>query len=307
MIRYNSKEWFKNLINFYKSYVLQTLFRYVVFTGIITAILCFLIIEVIQPAIHLSSGFFSLLGIVLSILLVFRTNTAYDRWWEGRKQWGALVNNTRTLAILLQSMIPDDNKQDRDFFAKHISNFCIALKEHLRMGVKLDELVHLTEEEKHFYKKRVHIPNIISLQIFNRAEVMYRSGVFSEADMINLRPHVAALLDIMGACERIKKTPIPFSYNVYIKVFILAYCLILPFGLIDEFHYYTIPLVMFVFFAMAGVELIGEEIEDPFGLDCNDLPTGTIAATIKNNVYEILCLFSEVEKSKVEAPFEKTF
>ena len=307
MIRYNSKEWFTNLFNFYRSYVLQTLFRYVLLTGLITAILCILIIEVIQPAIKLSSSFFSLLGIVLSILLVFRTNTAYDRWWEGRKQWGALVNNTRTLAILLQSMLPGDNTRDRVFFAKHISNFCIALKEHLRMGVKLDELVHLTEEEKQLYKNRVHVPNIIALQLFNRAELMYRSGVLSEADMINLRPHVAALLDIMGACERIKKTPIPFSYNVYIKVFILAYCLILPFGLIVEFQYYTIPMVMFVFFAMAGVELIGEEIEDPFGLDCNDLPTGTIAATIKNNVYEIFSVYSEVEQSKQEVPFEKIF
>lgn len=307
MIRYNSKEWFINLVNFYRSYVLQTLFRYVLFSGVITAILCFLIIEVIQPEIKLSSGFFPWLGIVLSILLVFRTNTAYDRWWEGRKQWGALVNNTRTLAILLQSMIPGNNTQDRGFFAKHISNFCIALKEHLRMGVKLDELLYLTAEEKQFYQSRTHIPNVIALQIFNRAELMYRSDIFSEADMINLRPHVSALLDIMGACERIKKTPIPFSYNVYIKVFILAYCFILPFGLIDEFQYYTIPLVMFVFFAMAGVEFIGEEIEDPFGLDCNDLPTGTIAATIKNNVYEILCIFSEVEQNEQEIPFEKIF
>jgi len=255
----------------------------------------------------LSSGFFSLLGIVLSILLVFRTNTAYDRWWEGRKQWGALVNNTRTLAVLLQAMLPGDNTQDRKFFAKHISNFCIALTEHLRNGVKLEELLHLTEEEKKFYTNRTHIPNMISLQIFNRAELIYRGGIFSEADMINLRPHISALLDIMGACERIKKTPIPFSYNVYIKVFILAYCLILPFGLIDEFQYYTIPLVMFVFFAMAGMELIGEEIEDPFGLDCNDLPTGTIANTIKNNVYEILCIYSEVEKTDQEIPFEKIF
>jgi putative membrane protein len=97
-----------------------------------------------------------------------------------------------------------------------------------------------------------------------------------------------ALLDITGACERIRKTPIPFSYNVYLKIFITAYAILLPFSLMSEFGYWSIPAVMFVFFAFIGVEMMAEEIEDPFGLDCNDLPTGTIAHTIKGNVFEIL-------------------
>ena len=92
----------------------------------------------------------------------------------------------------------------------------------------------------------------------------------------------------MGACERIEKTPIPFSYNVFLKLFIGAYALMLLFGLVATFGYFAVPLVMIIFFAMIGVELMAEEIEDPFGLDCNDLPTGTIAHTIKNNVFEIL-------------------
>ena len=85
-----------------------------------------------------------------------------------------------------------------------------------------------------------------------------------------------------------KKTPIPFSYNVFLKLFIGAYAIMLPFGLVATFGYFAVPLVMMIFFAMIGVELMAEEIEDPFGLDCNDLPTGTIAHTIKNNVFEIL-------------------
>ncbi|MEQ9443412.1 MAG: bestrophin family protein [Cyclobacteriaceae bacterium] len=307
MVRYNPKQWLRSLRNFYLSYTLQLLLRTVVWVGVFTTVVCVMTMEVLHWDPHLTSGFFSLLGIVLSILLVFRTNTAYDRWWEGRKQWGALVNNCRNLAVMFQATLPADDSATRKYFAKHISNFCLSLVEHLREGTKIEQLIHLTEEEKLIYRSKEHLPSFIALQIYQRAQNLYKSGIFSDSDMINLKPQMQSLLDILGACERIKKTPIPFSYSVYIKTFIIAYSAILPFGLIDEFHYYTIPMVMFIFFAMAGVEFIGEEIEDPFGLDCNDLPTGSIAQTIKNNVHEILCLFSDVEQRQEEPLYEKVF
>jgi putative membrane protein len=115
-----------------------------------------------------------------------------------------------------------------------------------------------------------------------------------------VKQHYFALIDVMGACERIKKTPIPFSYSVYIKIFVSLYGLILPFGLFNDFGFYAIPLTMFIFFAMLGLELMAEEIEEPFGLDCNDLPTGDIALTIKKNVFEIL----EQESIKETKPAE---
>ena len=117
---------------------------------------------------------------------------------------------------------------------------------------------------------------------------MYSKGGFTGEDHLNIKIHTQALLDILGACERIKKTPIPFSYSIFIKIFILSYGLLLPYALFGSFGFSAIPLVMIVFFAFIGVEMLGAEIEDPFGLDCNDLPTGTIAHTIKENVFEIL-------------------
>ncbi|HZY82219.1 MAG TPA: bestrophin family ion channel [Cyclobacteriaceae bacterium] len=106
--------------------------------------------------------------------------------------------------------------------------------------------------------------------------------------MINLKQQHLTFTDVMGACERIKKTPIPFSYAVYLKVFISVYSLMLPFGLYLDFGFHSIPLSMFISFTMIGVELMAQEIEEPFGLDCNDLSTGDIANTIKNNVCETL-------------------
>jgi len=281
-----NKNWFRDIGNLATSWTLQRIMRGVLLLGVIAAVITgFLSYANVEPRLH--SGIFSLLGIVLSIVLVFRTNSAYDRWWEGRKLWGALVNNTRNLALYLNVSVPDDDKPSRQFFARHISNFCIALRDHLRSGTKLDEL-DLTEREKTELQGKSHQPNHISMWIYNRMRMIYKAGMFSDADFINIKGQHESLLDILGACERIKKTPIPFSYSVYIKVFISIYCLLLPFGLYLDFGWYTVPLTMFISFAMIGLELMAQEIEEPFGLDCNDLPTGDIAMNIKRNVHELL-------------------
>ncbi len=281
-----NKNWFRDIRNLTTSWTLQKIMRGVLLVGLLTTVVCFgLHYFQIEPKLH--SGIFSLLGIVLSILLVFRTNTAYDRWWEGRKQWGELVNQTRNLAIQLHTTLPAEDQASRTYLARHISNFCIALRDHLRQGVKMEEL-RLHEDEQRELKNVVHQPNHLSLWIYQRIHTIYKAGALTEADLINLKPQHQALVDVLGACERIKKTPIPFSYSVYIKVFISLYGIMLPFGLFLDFGFYTIPLTMFIFFAMLGLELMAQEIEEPFGLDCNDLPTGDIAHTIAKNVTEIL-------------------
>jgi ion channel-forming bestrophin family protein len=307
MVIYDNKEWIETVINFYRSYIIRQIFRSTLAVGLVTAVFSFIVLELVQVQVKFQSGIFSLLGIVLSILLVFRTNTAYDRWWEGRKLWGSLVNNSRNMALMTHSLLEREATDDRAFYARHIANFAIALKEHLRGGVKLEELHHLTPLELKVYQSRQHIPNHIISQLYERTQQLYRNGTISGYDAIPLKSHIQAFTDILGACERIKKTPIPFSYSIYIKTFIMLYTVMLPFGLIQEFGYYTILIVMFIFYAFIGVELMAEEIEDPFGLDCNDLPTGNIATTIKNNTYEILCLYTEVEKEEPKELYEKVF
>jgi len=164
----------------------------------------------------------------------------------------------------------------------------------------------MQEDEKAYYETKNHIPNFIALRIYQRIAEAHRQGHINEGDYINIKAQHQSLLDILGACERIKKTPIPFSYAVYLKIFITSYAIILPIGLVDTFHWLTIPIVMFIFFALLGVELMGEEIEDPFGLDCNDLPTGDIAHTIKRNVFEIL-EDRVTDKPREKELYEKVF
>jgi ion channel-forming bestrophin family protein len=290
MIVYESnKHWLNDITHLFRSWTMTKIMRSVGSIGVFTALVCVLELEVFNmESFSFSTSVFSLLGIVLSILLVFRTNTSYDRWWEGRQLWGALVNNSRNLAITAHSTIPLEDHKTRHRISALIANFAIALKEHLRGGVKIEELIFLTEEDKVNYPKKQHLPNYISAQIHQLVEHQYREKIITGEDILNYKPHMQALMDIAGACERIKKTPIPFSYNVYLKVFITAYAILMPIAMAPEMGYWAIPAVMFVFFAFIGVEMMAEEIEDPFGLDCNDLPTGDIAHTIKNNVFEIL-------------------
>lgn len=180
------------------------------------------------------------------------------------------------------------------------------MKEHLRNGVVLHELVLLSAEERDQYATKAHVPNFIALQIAQCVQQVFRTGGITTADHLNIRMHTMALLNISGACERIKKTPIPFSYNVYLKLFITIYALCLPFALIPVFGYWSVLLVGLVFFAFIGVELMAEEIEDPFGLDCNDLPTGDIANIIRKNVFELLELKNTEPEAK-RALYSKVF
>jgi putative membrane protein len=252
-------------------------------------------------------NFISLVGVALSILLVFRTNTAYDKWWEGRVQWGNIVNNSRNLAMLYQSILASNDSENRDFFAKSLANFAFSLKGHLRDGVKVDFLLHLSDSEKQALARQNHIPNFILANMYKQTQNIYQDRKMSGEDILNIKPHLQALTDAAGACERIKKTPIPFSYNVFLKLLISVYVLSLPFSLVQDFGFFTILIVMVVTYTFAGLEMMADEIEDPFGLDCNDLPINEIAVNIKNNVYEILCLFKDVEVEEAEVEFEKIF
>ena len=230
----------------------------------------------------------SLLGFAISMLLVFRTNTAYDRWWEGRKLWGALVNNSRNLAVKLNSILPHDDDKNRSFFKEIIPRFATELRVHLQSEdtrFSLDEKPH---PEIPDFDRRKHVPNQVASLIISRTMQLNRQDEITGDQLILLNPELTSFLDICGACERIKNTPIPYSYSAFIKKFILLYIITLPLGFVFNLGYLVIPVVIFVFYVLASLELIAEEIEEPFGNDANDLPMVRIAENIRKNVVEIL-------------------
>lgn len=291
MVNYNPKTWFTLIFHSYSRQVMKTLTPTLLFMVVYSALCCYLIVdyfEVESTDFHPTIAMHSLLGIVLGLFLVFRTNTAYDRWWEGRKLWGALVNSTRNFAIKLNGCLSRENHEERDWFAKMIPNYVYATKEGLRKGVQLNELESVGDQFEEEYKRYKHKPNWLASKMYERINVLYKNGTFTGDQLINLDKEMKDFTDIMGACERIRNTPIPYSYMMYVKKFIFIYIITLPFGFVTDSGYMTIVIVVLITFVLMSVELIAEEIEDPFGKDLNDLPTDDLALKIRDNVREIL-------------------
>lgn len=229
----------------------------------------------------------SLLGFVISMLLVFRTNTAYDRWWEGRRMWGDLVNNSRNLMMKINAFIPSEKIELKKRWRILISNYPFALKEHLRGGFIAEELEDTDTLRAIELREYKHIPNVLSDQFFKELENLKVEKCISDEKMLLLNDEIKSLANICGACERIKGTPIPYSYSTFIKRIIFLYSITLPLGLVADLKWATVPIAVFVFYTLASIELIAEEIEDPFGKDTNDLPTDDIAHRIKANLIEL--------------------
>jgi putative membrane protein len=294
MINYNPKEWFTFIFRFHKADTFRKLLPLIICVCAYATLVAYIEIEYLQLSqnSHLKNitVLHTLLGFAISMLLVFRTNTAYDRWWEGRKLWGALVNNSRNLAIKLAVMLPDSEKEQRTFFRKIIPAYAYALMNHLKNE---HTRIELFEEDKahpvfHQIDNAKHVPNQVALLMMKHIQQLYNEEKINGDQLIVLNGELQSFTDICGACERIKNTPIPFSYSVFIKKFIFFYIMTIPFGYVFSLGYYVIPVIGLIFYVLASLELIAEEIEDPFGGDANDVPTDKIAMNIHKHVAEIL-------------------
>jgi len=289
MIRYNPKFWFKHIFAFHKSDTIVVIWKELIYIGLFTIVLAYIFIEYVDhktlETLTKLTDVFALVGFVLSLLLVFRTNTAYDRWWEGRKKWGELVNNSRNLAIKIGSMTT--NTENEAFFRRMIPNYAFAMKEHLREGVILSEL-DLTTQELEDITKINHKTSFIAKSMYTRLHEMKQNGELSQEEFLSLDINLKTFSDITGACERIKNTPIPYSYSSFLKKFIFIFVLCLPLSFIPSFGYYSAFVAVFVFYVLVSMEILAEEIEDPFGKDENDLPTDGLSLKIKENINELL-------------------
>jgi ion channel-forming bestrophin family protein len=292
MVQYNSKEWLRYIFRMHKSDTFISMLPALIFVVVYSSIIAFVEIEYWKWSdsnkLKNIVLMHSLLGFVISLLLVFRTNTAYDRWWEGRKLWGSLVNNSRNLALKLAAILPKSDSTDRVFFKTAIPQYAVALKNHLRSEytrLELDDEVH---PELASLDHEKHVPNQLAALLFKKINSLYEAKKITGDQLIVLNSELQSFTDVCGACERIKNTPIPFSYSAFIKKFIFFYVMTLPWGYVFNLGYLMIPVVAFIFYVLASLELIAEEIEDPFGTDSNDLPMEKIANNIEKHVGELL-------------------
>jgi putative membrane protein len=230
----------------------------------------------------------TILGTVMSLLLVFRTNTAYDRWWEGRKLWGSLTNSSRNLASKMNAILHFSDHENRNFYRKSIPLFAITLSHHLLLEKTRTELDQDFTDEFEMPADVQHKPNYLASIIHNRTYKLRKEEKITESELLSINSEISNFLEVAGGCERIKNTPIPYSYSSFLRKFILFYIITLPWVFSSTLGNYVIPFSIFIFYVLGSLELIAEEIEDPFGGDENDVPIEKISQNINRNVSEII-------------------
>jgi ion channel-forming bestrophin family protein len=227
----------------------------------------------------------TMVGISLGLLLVFRTNQSYDRWWDGRRLWGAMVNTCRNLARSSSVHLAHDPDRLRRVL-KLTQAFPAASTCQLRQqtwsptGLEPDDAAAISAHN--------HAPTAICQRITHHLEAERKAGRLGDMIFTSMDNNNQLLVDIIGGCERIHKTPLPFAYVVHLRRALVLYCVTLPVALLQTFGWYTVPIVYGITYVMLGIEEIGVEIEDPFEGDDNDLPLEKITEGIQRNVGSFL-------------------
>ncbi len=243
-------------------------------------------------------------NLVLGLLLVFRTNSAYDRFWEGRKNWGTLVVNIRNLARQIWVGVAETELDDREKKAaalRLLDAFAIATKLRLRKEALNHELESRVNSEQFVKLQAVKSPPLEIIRWLGEylQQQHERQGISSN-QLLAMNKLLDSLVEGLTGCERILTTPIPPAYAIYLRRVMLLYCFLLPLQIVESVKMWTGLNVAIVSFVLLGVEEIGKEIENPFGCAANDLPLDEICATIRDNIEDIVAPKSD-RASSVEA------
>ncbi len=225
----------------------------------------------------------TIVGVALGLLLVFRTNASYDRYWEGRKLLGGMVNTTRDLARQTAAYVSDPNA--RIASGRYIRALYAAIRRYLRQEREWPELAALLSEPELARLAETRGPPLAVAQCLSAvyaAEV--DAGRLSEHRLRILDENLSSMIDLWGGAERIMRTPVPFAYAHHIKAFMTLWVFTVPFALMASMGWYTPVGAALIAFGLFGIDEIGVEIEDPFGYDPNDLPLDAIGATIDTDV-----------------------
>jgi putative membrane protein len=232
---------------------------------------------------------FTLVGVALALFLGFRNSSAYDRWWEGRKLWGALVNTMRTLTRQVLTMTGDAPKEARDKreFIDLLVAFTYAMRDQLRgdvfaRGAELLPPTLAAEVDGARYK-----PFIILRAMGEWVSARYKEGAFGEITMTAIDRNLVELSNILGGCERIAATPVPLGYSVMIHRVVYFYCALLPFGLVDAIEWMTPAVAMVMAYSFIALDSLAAELEMPFGRDENGLALDAISLNIELSIREM--------------------
>jgi len=284
MIKYDPHDWLSHLFDIRGS-VIGEIIRRVLICGAwsVGVVAAHEVAAQSKVSLEIPETGHTLVGVALGLLLVLRTNASYDRYWEGRKQWGTMVNASRNLArtsSLYLAAAPD--------LVHSLLSWTIAFSRgtmhHLRGNFSSDDL---PDGEVQSVLAEGRLPLAISRRMTAVIVAGHQRRLISDIQQATLDQNVQQLVDVFGACERIHNTPMPFAYVVHLRRALILYLLSLPFALVGRFGWMTVPAVVLIAYSLLGIEEIGVEIEDPFGKEQNDLPLEDICGTIDADLREI--------------------
>ena len=282
MTQYDPHSWTSHLFDIRGSLVREILGRVALCAG---WSLIFVVIHEFElfpsSLIEIPETAHSLVGAAVGLLLVFRTNSSYDRFWEGRKLWGGIVNETRNL-VRQASVLCRSNVTLIQQITDWTMAFPYACMHHLRGQKSIGPIANrLPPHEAEQILSRQHVPLAVAQKLTSLIQQARSEGLIGEYQQMQMDQNVQLLIDYIGACERIHSTPMPYSYAVHLRRALILYCFTLPFALVGRFGWGTIPATLMMAYVLFGIEEIGVEIEDPFGTDENDLPLETICSKIQ--------------------------
>jgi putative membrane protein len=302
MVQEKRYSWFRLLFK-YRGTALSRMRGRLAFTTVLAIVVTVIDLNVGYFHADLTTIPFTLMGLALGIFLGFRNNTSYDRFWEARKLWGSLVNTTRsitrqTLTLVGESVAPaasethvdgDEIVSFRQEMVHRVIAYVHSLKHHLRDQDRVGDLAPLiTSEEIQSLRGEINRPIAILQRLGDRFRDAYRKGWVHPQHLPVLEQSLIVLTDIQGGCERIKSTPIPLSYTSLIHQIVAIYCIALPFGIVKTVGAFTPVVIGIVAYAFYGLDAIGDEIENPFGTDPNDLPLSALSTMMEVNLRQRL-------------------
>jgi putative membrane protein len=276
MIDYDAHDWNSHLLDVRGSMLREIIGRVMTCVVWSAGVVCFH--KFVRP-VAVPSTVHSLVGVALGLLLVFRTNASYDRFWEGRRLWGGIVNETRNLARAARVFLAGDPALLGEVVRETVA-FAYASMHALRGR---DDALP-PQDGAATAPGKPHVPLAIATRISRALDEARARGLITDIIQVSLDQNVQLLIDYLGGCERIHKTPLPFAYVVHLRRALILYCFTLPFALVESFGWGTSLATLLVAYVFFGIEEIGVEIENPFGLDDNDLPLEQICATIEQNL-----------------------
>nr|WP_315035651.1 bestrophin family ion channel [uncultured Chryseobacterium sp.] len=288
MIIRKKEHWFKMLFVWHGS-VLPGLLPRLFLLFILSLGIVYLRGVIFSFKIPLNPAPLTLFGFVLALFLGFRNNASYERFWEGRKLWGALLNTARSLtrqALTLKNLDKTDISVSE--FVQLIGTFIFALKHQLRGTDAYEDLKYrLSEDQLKIVVEAKYKPAVIMRLLAEWVQKAKSEGCIDSIQQARFDENLDKLSDILGGCERIVSTPIPYSYRVLLHRTVYIYCFLLPFGLVDSLRWFTPLIVVFVAYTFVAFEAIADEIEEPFGTEANDLALNSMSVMIEETIREM--------------------